>query len=66
MTERRPEPDEEPPLIMDETPEQAARSISAALEFLSLEADSIGMLDVSALLKWARLKANDFRSCNNE
>jgi hypothetical protein len=61
MTEQSSGPVEPPPLIMDETPEQAARSISAALEFLRLEADSIGMLDVSELLNSARLKANEFR-----
>jgi hypothetical protein len=61
MTEQSSNLIELPPLIMDETPEQAARSISAALEFLRLEADSIGMLDVSELLNCARLKANDFR-----
>lgn len=66
MTEHRPEPAEQPPLIMDDDPEQAARSISAALEFLRLEADSIGMLDVSELLEWARVRANRFRSCSNE
>jgi hypothetical protein len=66
MTEKSPGPLEREPFIMDETPEQAARSISAALEFLRLEADSIGMLDVSELLKWARVKANDFGSCRNE
>lgn len=47
-------------LILDDTPEEAARSISKALEFLKLEADSIGMLEVSKLLEHARAKANEF------
>ena len=64
MTERNPV--QHSFLIMDETPEQAARSISAALEFLRLEADSIGMRDVSELLEWAQARADDFRSCRDE
>lgn len=62
MTEQSPGRVEHGPPVMDETPEQAARSISAALEFLRLEAASIGMLDVSELLKSARVKANEFQS----
>jgi hypothetical protein len=43
-------------ILMKETPEQAARAISTALDFLRLEADAIGLLDVSDLIGRARAK----------
>jgi hypothetical protein len=47
--------------ILEETPEQAAHSISLALDYLRLEAAAIGMLDVSELIGQARAKANEYR-----
>jgi hypothetical protein len=46
--------------MMDETPEEAARAISLALDYLQMEADAIGMLDVSELIGRARAKANEY------
>lgn len=46
-------------IILQETPEQAAHSISTALDFLRLEADAIGMLDVSDLIGRARAKISE-------
>ena len=43
-------------ILLKETPEQAARAISTALDFLRLEADAIGLLDVSDLIGRARAK----------
>lgn len=43
----------------EETPEQAARAISAALDFLQVEANAIGMIDVSELIGRARTKADE-------
>lgn len=47
--------------IVQETPEQAAGAISTALDFLRLEADAIGMRDVSDLIGLARAKINEDR-----
>jgi hypothetical protein len=47
-------------IIVEETREQAARSISSALEFLRHEAAAIGMLDVSELIRRASDKANEY------
>lgn len=43
----------------EETPEQAARAISAALDFLQVEANAMGMRDVSELIGRARTKADE-------
>ncbi len=43
----------------EESPEQAARAISAALVFLQFEAYALGMFDVSRLIGKARTKADE-------
>lgn len=43
-----------------ETPEEAARAIASALEFLQEEAAAIGMRDVSILIGLARKKTRDY------
>lgn len=43
----------------EETPEQAARAISAALDFLQVEANAVGMRDVGELIRRARTKADE-------
>ena len=43
----------------EESPEQAARAISAALVFLQFEAYALGMFDVSRLIGEARTKADE-------
>ncbi|HZD51588.1 MAG TPA: hypothetical protein VE175_00955 [Woeseiaceae bacterium] len=52
-------PQHHPCAVLVETREQAARSISLALEFLSNEADSIGLFEVSLLIERARAKTNE-------
>lgn len=47
-------------IIVQETPEQAARSISCALDFLRDEAYAIGMVDVGELIDRASEKANEY------
>lgn len=47
-------------LIVRETREQAARSISCALDFLRHEADAVGMADVGELIGRASEKANGY------
>lgn len=44
---------------VEETPERAAESISAALEFLRAEADAAGLSDVSELIQRASTKAKE-------
>lgn len=46
-------------VLREETPEQAARAISAALDFLQTEANALGMFDVSELIGRARTKADE-------
>ncbi|HET6630068.1 MAG TPA: hypothetical protein VFG91_09860 [Woeseiaceae bacterium] len=48
------------PFVVRETREQAARSISSALDFLRNEADAIGMIDVGELIDRARERANEY------
>lgn len=43
--------------FVEETPERAAESISAALEFLRAEADAVGLSEVSDLIQQASTKA---------
>lgn len=50
------------PLMVRETREQAARSISCALDFLRNEADAAGMIDVGELIGRARERANEYWS----
>lgn len=45
--------------LVRETREQAARSISSALDFLRNEADAIGMIDVGELIGRASERANE-------
>jgi hypothetical protein len=47
-------------LILRETPEEAARAIASALEFLREEAAAIGMRDVDILLGLARARTHDY------
>lgn len=47
------------PIVFKETPEQAAESISAALDFLGAEAESSGLTDVSELIRRASAKAKE-------
>lgn len=44
---------------LEETPEQTADAISSALDFLRGESDAVGMLDVSELIRRARVKARE-------
>jgi hypothetical protein len=46
--------------ILRETPEEAARAIASALEFLREEAAALGMRDVSILIGLARGKTRDY------
>ncbi len=43
-----------------ETPQEAARAIASALEFLQDEAAALGMRDVSILIGLARTKTRDY------
>ncbi len=53
-------PGEAGPFMILETREQAAHSISCALDFLRNEADAIGMMDVGELIDLARERANTY------
>lgn len=44
-------------ITVDETPERAAESISAALDFLQKEAEAAGMSEVAELIQQASAKA---------
>lgn len=46
-------------IFREQTPEQAARAISDALDFLRIEANALGMFDVSELIGRARSKADE-------
>lgn len=46
--------------MLRETPEEAARAIASALEFLRNEAAAIGMRDVDILIGLARARVRDY------
>lgn len=48
--------------MLRETPEEAARAIASALEFLRNEAAAIGMRDVDILIGLARDRMHDYYS----
>jgi len=50
------------PIVVKETPEQAAESISAALDFLQGEAETAGLSDVGELIRQASAKAKKRRT----
>ena len=45
------------PVVVEETPEQAAESISAALDFLQGEAEAAGLSEVGELIREASARA---------
>jgi DNA-directed RNA polymerase specialized sigma24 family protein len=49
------------PIAVKETPEQAAESISAALDFLQGEAEAAGLSEVGELIQQASTKAKECR-----
>ena len=46
-------------MVVEETPERAAESISAALDFLRGEAEAVGLSEVSDLIQQASTKARE-------
>ena len=48
------------PVILDETPEEAAIIIAKALDFLEREADAVGLTDVSNCIRKASAKAREY------
>lgn len=56
MERRRPECGS---VLLVETPEETARAIASALEFLRDEAAAVGMRDVSVLIGLAHARAQD-------
>lgn len=47
--------------VLDETPEQAARAIAEALDFLEQEAEAVGMHEVRDLIRRASEMAKAYR-----
>ncbi|HWM27469.1 MAG TPA: hypothetical protein VNQ14_03350 [Woeseiaceae bacterium] len=45
--------------LVEDTPEQAAESISAALDFLQAEAEAAGLCDLGALIRQASTRAKE-------
>ena len=45
--------------LVEDSPEQAAESISAALDFLQAEAEAAGLRDLGALIKQASARAKE-------